>query len=708
MKRIGQSILTIFSVITISFILIRVMPGGPADALVARLIRQGYDSQQIQRMVQLYLEISPSKPLFEAYIDYMVSTVHGDFGKSISFGRPVIEIVASALPWTLFYASISLFISFIVGITSGIFLAYYEGSKFDVGGSIFATVINSIPYYVFAIVALAILGYQLGWFPTSGRVNSTAYPGFNIPFLLSVLHHAALPIATSAFMSFGGFALGMRGNSISVLEEDYLRVGRLRGLSSNRLALRYVGRNAILPLYTRLMLALGGVFGGSVILESIFRYTGIGYYLFQAIKARDYPLMMGAFILISVAIVTGLLIADLTYSKLDPRASQTSSADINGSNRSSSSFVDTLRRTIAYVSAYLSRNSDPVNRMENGSDIDSISQSNPNTSPITNKTNSSRSKYKKYERMIDEHVYAPAKIVWNDWRSRIGILILSFYIFMGTIGVLIVDSTQIQGAPSLIPPLQTMEHPLGTDIYGQDLLSLIVHATPAMLKMLLAGAIFATILGVIMGTLAGYLQGSVIDQLLMTVADIVVTIPGLPLVMVLAVLVSPENPYLVGILLSITSWAGLGRTLRSEVLKNRSEDYVEASELMGLTTPTIIMKNIIPNIMPYILISFVNASRRVIFGSVSLYFLGILPFSNLNWGVIMNQAYKSGALISFDMFYWLMIPMATIVLLSLGLILTAHSMDRLFNPRIRARHTKQNQDELDQDELERLSENQTG
>jgi peptide/nickel transport system permease protein len=233
---------------------------------------------------------------------------------------------------------------------------------------------------------------------------------------------------------------------------------------------------------------------------------------------------------------------------------------------------------------------------------------------------------------------------------------------------------------------------LGTDQTGQSIAAGLVHSTPPILKMMASGAVFSTVMAVIWGVVAGY-KGGTWDRVMMTVADIVMTIPGLPLIVVLATIWRPGNPYLVGILLSITGWAGLSRALRSQVLTLREESYVEASRILGMRNRTIMFKDILPNLMPYIMVNFVKSARGVIFAAVGLYFLGILPFTSLNWGVMMNLAYKQGALFNPNIAHWFIIPTLTVVVLSLGLILFGQGMDRLFNPRIRARHAKHTPDD---------------
>lgn len=323
-ERLGQSLLTIVSVISLTFVLIRLMPGGPAEFLRAQIIRtqQGSVSEtQLNRLVETYISIDPDAPIHQQYIDYVSAILTGDFGISFLYGDPVTAILGQALPWTAFLFSIGLTLTFGSGIVLGAIMAYSEGSRFDVTMSSVATFLNSIPFYVVAIIMVYFLGYIYGIFPTGGKYNYDAVsPGLSIEFFANVAYYAILPIVSLVVTGFGGWALSMRGNSIQVLGEDYLRVARLRGVPSRRIALRYVGRNAILPLYTGLLMSIGFVLGGSVILEQIFQYEGVGYYLFQAIEARDYPLLMGGFIMLTTATIVGILVADLTYGLVDPRA----------------------------------------------------------------------------------------------------------------------------------------------------------------------------------------------------------------------------------------------------------------------------------------------------------------------------------------------------------------------------------------------------
>lgn len=318
-RRLGQAVFTVWAVLTLSFALIRLMPGNIMGAMITKLARQGINPARARELVELRMTIDPDEPIPIAYVNYLSSTLQGDLGQSAFYARPVTAIIAEATPWTLFVLSWAVFISFFIGITIGALMAYWEGGKLDVGLTSYAVLMGSIPFYVLAILLLIFMSYRLGWFPSGGRQPIGVDPGFNLAYISGIVRHAALPII-SMLVASGVASLGMRGNSIRVLGEDYLRVARLRGLSDMTISTQYVARNAVLPMYTTLLISIGEMFGGSVVLEHVFQYRGLGWYMLSATHQRDFPLMMGGFMVITLAMVAALLLADLTYGYVDPRA----------------------------------------------------------------------------------------------------------------------------------------------------------------------------------------------------------------------------------------------------------------------------------------------------------------------------------------------------------------------------------------------------
>lgn len=337
-QRVTQALITLYAVVTLGFVLVRLMPGGPADyvrqklqqnpGLVGKGPFEPITREDVNRYMEIYLNLEPREPIWQEYINYVINIFTGDFGTSIFVdpGVEVAQLLAEAAPWTIFISSIAIFYSFTVGVVLGAIMAYFEGSKFDVGMTVSMILNAAVPYYVVAIVLLYFMAYQWGWFPTGGRMNPNTTPGYNWAFIAGVFEHAALPVASMIATGFGGGALGMRANSIRILGSDYIHYARDRGLSSYMIATRYLARNAVLPQYTSLMISMATLIGGSVILEQIFSYPGMGLLMYRATLARDYPIITGVLFVSTAIFVVALLFADMTYSLIDPRAGQTGGA----------------------------------------------------------------------------------------------------------------------------------------------------------------------------------------------------------------------------------------------------------------------------------------------------------------------------------------------------------------------------------------------
>jgi len=329
LRRVGQAVVTFIASTMLAFGMYRLLPGGPIEAIKAQLIEQMIEQgrtaqvnmQEINEQVQTYTGINPDKPIWLAYYDYFSDIIlSGDFGTSIRYAEPVFDILFRAMPWSIFVSIYGLLLGFTVTVVLGSLMAYKEGSLFDKGSTVFVLVTRAVPFYVAAIVFLAVLSFQWGLFPTGGRYNPQATPGYNYAFVASVVRHGALPILTGFIVGFGGGALGLRANSVRIIGSDYLHAARLRGISTARITTRYVARNSILPIYMGLMMGIAGIFGSSVIMEYIFQYPGVGWYTFEALQYRDYPLLMGAFVFFTGLTIVGILLADFTYGFIDPRA----------------------------------------------------------------------------------------------------------------------------------------------------------------------------------------------------------------------------------------------------------------------------------------------------------------------------------------------------------------------------------------------------
>jgi peptide/nickel transport system permease protein len=323
-QTVFQGMLTVWAVMTFTFILIRQMPSNPVEIETERLVREeqlSYD-EAYTKAASLF-EFDPKQPLLEQYADYLSKLVRLDLGKSItSAGTPVLNQILEYLPWTLFSVGLGLLISFTVGIFLGMATAYFRGGVLDNVVTALASILFGIPNYIVALLIILVLGVQLHLFSVAnalGRVDPTIEPGFRWAYISSVLSHAALPVVTYVAATVGGWILTMKSSTLSTLGEEYVTVAQARGLPQRRVMTAYVGRNAMLPLVTRLAISIGFVVGGSVIIEDIYRYRGIGKFLATAISQRDYTSMQGVFLVIAISVVLANMLADLLYGALDPR-----------------------------------------------------------------------------------------------------------------------------------------------------------------------------------------------------------------------------------------------------------------------------------------------------------------------------------------------------------------------------------------------------
>ena len=320
-KRLLKAIFTIYIAMTITFFLIRAMPCNPIDRAIQEYLRQGIPEYEARIMAaSIYATFDISQPVHVQYIKYITSLLRGDLGRSIYWlNVPVTSIIGPAIAWTVFSLSISLTLSFLIGIVLGMAMAYKRGTAFDSIMTGIATVCNATPNYILALFLLFYLAFATGWFPTHGAYDIDIEPGFTLEFISNALWHATLPIMAYVITQFGGWALSMRGSTLSVLGEDYVVAAEARGLPKRRIMLSYVGRNALLPLFTAFAIRLGYIFGGSTLIETIFSYPGVGWYLYTSINRRDYVLMQAFFLIITVAVILSNLLADILYGKLDPR-----------------------------------------------------------------------------------------------------------------------------------------------------------------------------------------------------------------------------------------------------------------------------------------------------------------------------------------------------------------------------------------------------
>jgi peptide/nickel transport system permease protein len=323
LRRAAKAIITIWLAVSLTFFLIRLMPGNPIDIFMEDLVRAGASAEDARNQAAMMMNLPLDQPVTTQYVNFIGNLLKGDLGTSYKArGVPVGEIIAQRLPWTIFSVGTSLLVSFTLGIILGTLAAFRRNTLIDYLISNFAAVMEALPQFTLALLFVLMLGAVWKVIPISqmrGALSPGIEIGFTAEFFGDVLSHLRVPLAVYVLTSVGGWILAMRANTFNALGEDYVTVAKARGLKDSRIMMAYVGRNASLPLFTRLAIVIGFSMGGSLIIESIFKYRGLGWEAVLALGARDYPVMQGIFLVTTAAVVISGVIADFLYGYLDPR-----------------------------------------------------------------------------------------------------------------------------------------------------------------------------------------------------------------------------------------------------------------------------------------------------------------------------------------------------------------------------------------------------
>ncbi len=320
LRRIGFYLIALWASVTITFIIPRLSPLNPAEALIARF--QGKLRPEALHSLEVAFGVSHD-PLWIQYLQYLNQLAHGNLGVSITYSAtPVAAVIGQGLPWTLLLATVSVVISFVLGTLLGVVVAWRRGSALDTVFPPLLTFFSAVPYFWLALILLYVLGFTLNWFPITGGYDIGVAVGLTPDFILSALYHSILPAFTLVVGSIAGWVLGMRNAMITTLSEDYVLMAEAKGLPERQVMFGYAARNAILPSVTGFALALGFVVAGQLVTEIVFSYPGIGFRLLQAVSNSDYALIQGIFLVIALAVLAANFLADLLYTALDPRVRQ--------------------------------------------------------------------------------------------------------------------------------------------------------------------------------------------------------------------------------------------------------------------------------------------------------------------------------------------------------------------------------------------------
>jgi peptide/nickel transport system permease protein len=312
-KKLVQSLVTIWIVLTISFILFRAMPGDPVSMFVKS---DGLDPQVARAIVKQY---GLNLPLHKQYLVYIKDMLGGNFGQSFSFKKPVLGVIGQRLPNTIILALAAQILAMVFGILLGTIAAAKRGKKIDVillGSALF---IYAIPAFWLGIILLSYFGVKLGAVPLFGMLTPGLNHASKAAYYKDVAHHIILPAITFGLAITGRYAMIMRGSLLDIFTEDYITTARAKGFDRKYIIKKHALPNAMLPMVTVIAISLGFVVAGAIQVETVFSWPGVGTLTIKALQMRDYPLLQGVFLIISFCVVTANFIADIVYMYIDPR-----------------------------------------------------------------------------------------------------------------------------------------------------------------------------------------------------------------------------------------------------------------------------------------------------------------------------------------------------------------------------------------------------
>lgn len=314
LKRLLLLIPLLIGITLVTFVVMRLSPGKPTDMLTDMNVKVSAESKE--RLAKLY---GLDKPWHVQYALWLKRMARLDFGQSFRDDRPVIKKIAERLPATLLLNVCSLGLIFLIAVPLGVLSAVKQNSFFDRATTVFVFVGFSTPTFWLALVMMIVFGLKLGWLPISGLRSLSFDELTAIEKIIDVARHLALPVAVSAFTGLAGLSRYMRNGMLEVIRHDYIRTARAKGLPENKVIYKHALRNALLPIVTLLGLYLPELIGGSFIFETIFAYPGMGRLGYDAVMARDYPVVMGVGVIAAFLTLIGNFLADIAYAYVDPR-----------------------------------------------------------------------------------------------------------------------------------------------------------------------------------------------------------------------------------------------------------------------------------------------------------------------------------------------------------------------------------------------------
>ena len=313
-NRLIMTVITLFVILTVTFTMFRLMPGDPSIFFIS-------PQMSTETIARIKAQFGLDQPIHKQFTNYLGSILHGNFGHSFFYKRPVLEVIGERLLNTIILFLPAAIISYLVGVSLGRYMAWKRG-----GTSERVLIFTGLSFWTFfvpwlGLLMIWVLSYKFGLFPVGGMITPDKWlPGSSVLVkALDLLHHLASPLICYVLTWFAGNMLIMRNSMLETIGEDYILTVRAKGLSERKIRNKHAARNAILPVVTAFSMSIAYAIGGCVLLETVFSWPGIGRTMVDSVLLRDYPLAQASFILIATVVLVTNLITDILYAYLDPR-----------------------------------------------------------------------------------------------------------------------------------------------------------------------------------------------------------------------------------------------------------------------------------------------------------------------------------------------------------------------------------------------------
>jgi len=614
LRRIILIIPVIIAVSFIVFALLDLAPGTIIDGMITGEMTEA----DIQTLMERY---NLHRPMIYRYGLYMLNLVQGDLGVSDITGLSVWDLFMSRLPNTLILSLGSLIIGASISIPLGIFAARRSGKFADAATTTFTMMGVSMPSFWLGILLLMLFSYQLGWFPAAGNRDG--------------IFSLVLPALTGGLMMMASSTRQTRSSMLDVLQSDYLRTARAKGVPEKSIIRRHALGNAWIPIVTTIGGSLGFSLAGAAVIEQVFAWPGIGRLTVEAVSSRDVTLTLGVVIMSTIIYVLLFLVVDLIYAFVDPRIK----AQYVGQTKKKKKVQEKPEPIEAIAIVEETADEMPEVMVVAEAEIVKTDAEKPpekdevKKSPFTRNFEANTVNFEQYKKRSQ---LAELFHRLKQSKSAIAGMILLGIMFIILIGSMFISWESVIAIDMqnrLAPP--SLEFPFGTDNFGRDMFLRTLYGTRYSVAIAFGAASLASIIGVASGALAGYF-GSWVDEVIVRFSDIVASIPGLLLGMVLIIVMGGPSLQNLIFAVGVNSIPAFIRITRASILTIRGQEFVEAAHSIGLPSWRIIFRHVLPNGLSPIIVTFsMNLGMSIMVAS-SLSFLGFgVPVPTPEWGVLI-------------------------------------------------------------------------